>query len=768
MLSENKNYYKGPELREWQKQAIKFWNVNHKGIIQAVPGSGKTFLAIKLFSDILKKENIKVLIVCPRLSLIEQWKQVIVENSLFKKEDIYEISSKTEIQAHKKVQSILHKHKIFISTFNQIKQFFSHNEWKQENWFLIVDEMHNTTEGYKFPNEIKYKLGLSATPKKKGKNSDFNLGGIIYTYSFKQALENNIILDPEFKLILYSVNEPVFKKIQNKENSTEELLDDAYDSILSAEENHDEYFEDIEEDTNKEDKKAKVFNETNTDFIGIQKILENKFFLGKEGAQQTLVFVNRIKKANILNEILLSQFNEKISHSHHSQSEGYLKKNHFTKLKNKFAEGKFKVLISVSALGEGIDFPYASHGIIASPIYNPTNFIQKVGRLLRTYSNHKKAVIYYYIPSELITRILTDESLSPNYLKEVLKIASERKNLYFVDRETLKEEKADFEDLIVQGAAYERNSEIKMLKVPSHIDLILRFSKKLFPESFKHWRTYCEENDYTGLEERIIQHSKILLRCTKNLIHNLEKVNFLQKEFENKEFNGYEEIKKFVREGVKHNFVIKIKHGAELKEDIDDSEKQLLKNAIKAELKEFIKKRKTLKKQISNLKKLLDEFEEKNDKEKLQTLNKIAGTFFKLQSNYLDQLELITISKNFESEGAVITFGKDIFVMAQNKRAYSYPEDFGLSRWKIEEEKKPEPDPKENLFLKELIKENDEGKIKNKEQLDKAIQKFNKLYKTKLDLNTIQNLLDEMKSNPKFSLIEILSLKDTIDSLNKD
>ncbi len=735
--------YTGPKLRNWQISAIKAWDVNKKGIIQAVPGSGKTFLAIKLFSDIYNQEkDLKILIVCPRLSLIEQWEKVILENSDFTKKDIYEISSKTEVKAHKKVQAIFNHHKIFISTFNQIKQFFSHKEWREKNWFLVVDEMHNTTEGFKFPNEIKYKLGLSATPKKKGKNSDFNLGGIVYAYSFKQALEDKIILDPVFKLVLYSVNEPVFRKINNESEKTEKLIEDSYDSILS-------------------DDNQGSFNQNNTDFIGIQKILTNSFNLGKENAYQSLIFVNRIKKANILNEVLLTQFKKTISHSHHSQSEDYSKKNNFSRISKGFENKKFNVLISVNTLGEGIDFPYASHGIIASPIYNPTNFIQKVGRLLRTYKDHKQAIIYYYIPSELITKILTDENISPNYLKEVLRIASERKNLFFVDRETLKEEQGTFEELIIQGSAYERNSEIKMMKVPSHIDMILRFSKKLFPASFKHWRTYCEENDYSGLEKRILMHSKILLRCTKNLTHNLKKVNNLQKKFKNTEFD-YEKIKDFVKEGVRQNFVVKVKHGAELLTNIEESEKNLLQNTLNAELKEFIKKKQKLGKQIQNLEKIMKDYNSLSDKQKLNSLNKIAGIFFKIQSDYLDQLDLITISKNFDSDGATITFGKDIFILTQTKRAFSYPEDFGLSRWKIHEEKKEAETPKEELFLKELIEKEEEITKENFEKIKNNLLEKYKISKLKMNDKEIIHSLNKIKSNKHFSLLKIILLVEKI------
>ena len=752
------NYYHGPKLRDWQIDAITKWKKTNKGIIQAVPGSGKTFLAISLFCETFEKEkDTKILIVCPRLSLIEQWEKVIIDNTNFKKEDIYEISSKKDIQAHKKAQTLLHKHSIFISTFNQIKQFFSQKEWKKEKWFLIVDEMHNTTEGYNFPEEIKYKLGLSATPKKRGKNSDFNLGEIIYVYSFDAALKDNIILDPVFKLILYSVNEPVFKKINKKSSSTEEMLDMAYDEVLSD----DIMPKNIEE---LKDLKSTIFDKKSTDFIGIQKILKNKFHIDKDDAQKSLIFVNRIKKANILNEILQNNFAKGISHSHHSKSENYSKKDNFNKLKSNFEKGDFKVLISVNALGEGIDFPYASHGIIASPIYNPTNFIQKVGRLLRTYTNHKQAIIYYYIPSELISRILTDEKLSPNYLKAVLKIASERKNLYFVDRVTLKEEKGDFSDLIIQGAAYERNSEIKMLKVPAHIDMILRFSKKLFPESFKHWRTYCEENNFSELEERILKNSKILLRCGNHLLHHLEKINSFQVKFKTDKFNDYDSIKNFVREGIRNNFVVKIKHGAELYSEEEHAERELLRNTITSELKEFVGKEKLLKLHIKNLKEALKEFDSKKRDKQLASLNKIAHTFFKVQSDYLDQLELLDLAKRFESsESITLTFGRDIFIMSHSKRIYAYPEDFGLSRWKFEEEKKIEIilSPLED-FCEKLLQVSNNELENNWGKISEKLAKESKLKQIKI--KDIIDQLEKFKFDKKHSLIKILT---TIDAIKK-
>jgi len=230
--------YKGPQLRAWQNEAIQTWEKHRQGIIQAVPGAGKTILALKMITEKLEENpNLKVLIVCPRLTLIQQWIDAILDYSNIKRTEIYEISSNNESKAYVCAQGKIGKYKVFISTFHQIKQFFNECGWKEHEWFLIVDEMHNTTENYKFPGEpIKYKLGLSATPKKKGKDSDFNLGGIVYSYSFSQALTDKIILDPVIKIVFYSVNKQLFKKIQNEKDATGDLVESAYDDFLPDEE----------------------------------------------------------------------------------------------------------------------------------------------------------------------------------------------------------------------------------------------------------------------------------------------------------------------------------------------------------------------------------------------------------------------------------------------------------------------------------------------------------------------------------------------------
>ncbi len=804
--------YRGPKLRQWQLEAIDAWETHKHGIIQAVPGAGKTILAVKMLTSKLEsEENIKILIVCPRLTLIQQWIDSILEYSNIKREEIYEVSSNNESKAYVCAQNKLHKYKVFISTFHQIKQFFNECQWKDHNWMLIVDEMHNTTENYRFPNEpIKYKLGLSATPKKKGKNSDFNLGGIVYTYSFTQALQDKIILDPVIKIVFYSVNKQLFKKIQNEKDSTTDLLESAYDDFMSEEEllAQEKVLKDHQKniEANPEEEKD-FFTSKTTDFIGIMKILENNFHIGQKDSVQTLVFVNRIKKADLLNQMLAQKFSENVSFSYHSKSDKYTQKNYFNQLKQNFSEGKFNVLISVGTLGEGIDFPYASHGIIASPIYNPTSFVQKVGRLLRSYKDHKKATIYYYVPSELISRLLTDERIEPNYFKSVLKIADTNQDLYFVDRESLSEEKGSLSDLLIKGSAYERNEDIKRIKIPHDLDAIMRFFKRVHPENLKDWRKFYADQleekeekeekkakkvkkhisevddkpievkakkpveiDFTPLRNELSKHANLMVSANNNLQSNLMNSLLLQKKFANKQLTNFETTKLFIKEALKQNIITKIKFGQEL-ENINEeksilslSEQDMLRHAISAELNDFCSKSKQLEKALVTLRSANLVLEKANSlkgeeqiKQRIIGMSRIAKALFDLQSLFLDELDLSELAKTKSTKESkfFLTIGKDIFLTKQLARKFSYPEDFGLSRWR-EEKEKPVPiiilTPTEK-YCKRLMFLMDEKEKEGGEYVD-LLKDWAKLKQTictelEIDLQTDFDILKELERHKK-------------------
>lgn len=68
-----------PPLRTWQERALERWEEDgRKGIVSAVTGSGKTFMAL---SAIERAPEDTVLIVVPTVPLLEQWWACVRANS---------------------------------------------------------------------------------------------------------------------------------------------------------------------------------------------------------------------------------------------------------------------------------------------------------------------------------------------------------------------------------------------------------------------------------------------------------------------------------------------------------------------------------------------------------------------------------------------------------------------------------------------------------------------------------------------------------------
>jgi superfamily II DNA or RNA helicase len=60
---------------------------------------------------------------------------------------------------------------------------------------------------------------------------------------------------------------------------------------------------------------------------------------------------------------------------------------------SQFAKGKYKVLMAMKCLDEGIDIPRAEYAVFCSSTGNPRQFIQRRGRVLRRFGD-KTAKIY--------------------------------------------------------------------------------------------------------------------------------------------------------------------------------------------------------------------------------------------------------------------------------------------------------------------------------------------------------------------------------------
>ena len=144
------------ELRNWQKKALSEWKKNKSGVAKVVTGGGKTFFAISCISHLLKlQQDIKVLILVPSITLLDQWVIDLQDNFEFQIDKIGG-GFNTGLA-----------NQICVCTYGSLNKIT--DKVKRNNTFLICDECHKAATdriGSLLRQGWNATLGLSATPER--------------------------------------------------------------------------------------------------------------------------------------------------------------------------------------------------------------------------------------------------------------------------------------------------------------------------------------------------------------------------------------------------------------------------------------------------------------------------------------------------------------------------------------------------------------------------------------------------------------------------
>ena len=181
-----------PELRHWQKVAMKRWfENNNRGCIEVATGGGKTTFAIAAYAELLKKKpDLKIVVVVPTTALADQWFVNFEEDLGINETEIKNLTT-TNLNPNKKVNIVV---------INTARSF---NEKCQdsENIFLVLDECHRagSSENSKalFSNAYAT-LGLSATPFREFDDGfksfiEPKIGPVIFSYSLDDAIRDGVL-----------------------------------------------------------------------------------------------------------------------------------------------------------------------------------------------------------------------------------------------------------------------------------------------------------------------------------------------------------------------------------------------------------------------------------------------------------------------------------------------------------------------------------------------------------------------------------------------
>lgn len=385
-IHETKQSLKKPTLRKYQKEAINNWFENdRKGIFEMATGTGKTFTALGCLSKLKKsKNNLLTVIVAPQKHLVTQWEEEVKKcgnHTIFPvysgtkwKNEINNNLLDLEIGILDSLV-ILTTHKTF-SSANFIKHMKSYNG----NIFLIIDEVHGIGSGKQrlgLIDNYTYRLGLSATPERWYDDEGTELinsyfSGVVYVFDIKKALENGCLTPYEYY--------PIFVDLNDSE--LEEYLD--YTHKINRLYNFNKKNQGIENQLRMLlIKRQNIINEATGKYRALEKILDKN-----NKIKDLLVYCHSEKQlinaSKILNErnIFQSKFTGKENISERKD------------ILNKFIKGKYKALIAMKCLDEGVDIPSAEIGILMASTSNPREHIQRRGRLLRNSPGKKLAIIY--------------------------------------------------------------------------------------------------------------------------------------------------------------------------------------------------------------------------------------------------------------------------------------------------------------------------------------------------------------------------------------
>ena len=409
------------KLRDYQLKAYESWKNNgNSGILSMATGSGKTITAFSIIQKVVSKEDIPIVVVVPYQHLVTQWSKEAEKFGI----EFIECFNNSNIWFEKALKGIKNN-SYFITTnktFTSDKfQYILNN---LQEFFLVVDEVHNfgsyNTRKF-FPDNAKYKLGLTATPNryfdKEGTNFLLDyFGGIVFEFTLEDAINRGFLTPYKYY--------PVIVYLTEEEEKEYVALSKKIAKISTQEEKNNDFLQMllikrtkiIKKAVNKIDKLKELIKEKN--------LVDTKYNLfycdsGKINDKKMVDEVYWLLRYMGMNVQKFTSFDT-------------ASKEERQNLLKSFEEGIVEGLVAIKCLDEGVDVPAVKRAFLLSSSGNPKEFIQRRGRVLRKHSSKKFSEIFDFI---VVPRNI--DKYSKNYFINELKRYKEfaKSALNYIDTE---------------------------------------------------------------------------------------------------------------------------------------------------------------------------------------------------------------------------------------------------------------------------------------------------------------------------------------------
>jgi len=415
-------------LYRWQQEALGVWERHHhRGMVEAVTGSGKTRLAFAAWDRLRQQvKPLNALVVVPTIPLMNQWHDSF--RSLFPDRRIGRIGDKYRDDFSKATICVA----VINSAVIRVERLLQHCRTGPTKSLLIADECHRYIDAPVF-SEIRrfpfdHVMALSATI------DPFEVRGfgkVIYSYSFADAVRDELV--PRFDLMNVAV--PLTKGEQeNYDDLTEKIGDQIQQVKLIFEDQlrgvPDEWFfrklkqlllrPDGTEEPSIKYLFGLLFRRTKIVYTAQHKMRlarEISQLLLNEGRKKMIAFFERIQSAEDVQEDLAVETAEQLKqelaavcpmwcrvlHSGLPQDER-------RSVLDEFRRNGVSALLTCRVLDEGLDVPQIDAALLVASTQSRRQRIQRIGRALRKGNGGKRPlVVTLHVPGTTDGNVTADD-----------------------------------------------------------------------------------------------------------------------------------------------------------------------------------------------------------------------------------------------------------------------------------------------------------------------------------------------------------------------
>lgn len=382
------------KLRDYQEKAIEAWtNNNYHGFYVMATGTGKTWTAIFSAKKLVETHPAMIVICAPYKHLVKQWSEDVI--SAFPQAKVILVSSENpgwETQISNTIIKSKYEENVQIIVISTIASFKMNRFIKaivkyEGERLLIVDEAHRFTNR---PEALKrifpYMLGLSATPfsgtsAAKGFELMEFFGGQVFNLPIEEALDRGFLVPYYYyPIFVYATDDE-----EDRFNKQSRIIASCFrngkcidpDTLVKALRNRLRIISMAEEKQTRIDEI--ISNVTEQDhfvvYCGDGRLFDNN--TGEE-----LRHIQSVKRVLTNHDYKSSQFTAK-----ENMQERMI-------LVDSFNKGEISALAAIRCLDEGINIPSIKSALILSSNDDYREFVQRRGRILRTYKDKKSAKIY--------------------------------------------------------------------------------------------------------------------------------------------------------------------------------------------------------------------------------------------------------------------------------------------------------------------------------------------------------------------------------------